>query len=123
MPNVVEKTFASAMKKELLQRGYNVTITDKDGKILDDNAFVGTGCIVSDENGNSYTVVVCGDTDGTGIVDLTDYMKVKSVFMDVSSLEGPYALAADTDGNGNIDSTDYLRIKGYFIGAMDIYKK
>ena len=69
-------------------------------------------------------VVVSGDIDGNGILDITDIMRMKS-----GILEGSFSgtgnvsmkLAADLDGNGSVDTTDYMRLKGHFLGNLDLF--
>jgi len=121
MPNVSEKTVVSSIVESLSQYGIVSTIKDKNGNPLDKSEKVGTGSVVSDENGNEYTVIVRGDVDGTGSVDSTDYLKIKSVFLGHEVLEGVYFDAANVDNHGLISSTDYLRIKGYFLGNYNLY--
>lgn len=83
--------------------------------------YIATGCKVTIGK-NSYTAVICGDVDGSGTINATDLLKVKSHCNETSLLTGAYLLAADADGNGKIGSTDCLRIKGHFTGAFDLYE-
>ncbi len=119
MPNVVELTTAETIISRLSAYGINATITDKNGNEMESTAIVGTGCKVTDQNGNTYTVIVKGDTDGSGEIDATDYIRIKSLFLGKLVLEEEYLLASDTDDTKEIDATDYLRVKGYFLGAFE----
>ncbi len=121
MPNVVANTTASKMISKLSEYGINATVTDKDGNALADENMIGTGCKVSDGNGNVYTVIVNGDIDGTGEVNATDYLQIKKMFLGALNLENEYFTAADTDADGEITATDYLQIKKYFLGTLDLY--
>ncbi len=121
MPNVKEKTSASALISNLAEYGIEAKIFDKDNNLLSDGSRIGTGCVVSISDGREYTVSVKGDVDGTGVIDSTDYLKIKSVFLGGEVLEGVYFSAADADENDEINSTDYLRIKSYLLGDMDLY--
>ncbi len=61
-----------------------------------------------------------GDVDGTGVVDSTDYLRLKKVFLgEMPSPKGIYMYSADMDQNGSIDSTDYLQIKKIFLGTYE----
>ena len=80
---------------------------------------IGTGYTVS-ADGRSVRIVVGGDTDGNGIIDTTDYLIIKKVFLNLHYLEGAYFKAADTDGNGVIDTTDYIGIKRFLLGVTDL---
>ncbi len=65
-------------------------------------------------DGNSFTVVVLGDVDGSGDISSTDYLRIKQMFLGNQSLDKAYSLAADVNGDGNITATDYLVIKSIF---------
>ncbi|MBO7253933.1 MAG: leucine-rich repeat protein, partial [Clostridia bacterium] len=121
MPNISEKTTASSIIERHSKYGIVSMVKDKNGNPLAESEKVGTGSVVSDENGNEYTVIVHGDVDGTGVVDSTDYLKIKSVFLGSEALEGIYFDAANVDNDEFISSTDYLRIKSYFLGNHNLY--
>ncbi len=82
--------------------------------------YVCTGCVIG-VGQNAYLAVVFGDVDGSGIVDATDYLLVKTYCLGNASLEGAYLKAADVDGSNDVSATDYLRIKGHFLGNFDLY--
>ncbi len=121
MPNVVADTTVEAMISKLSAYGITATITDKNGNGLDASLKVGTGCKVTDQNGNTYTVIVKGDVDGNGNVDTTDYLKIKSAFLGALDLHETYFKAADVDGSSKIDTTDYLKIKNHFLDTYNLY--
>ncbi len=121
MPNVVAKTTVSTMISALAEFGITATVTNKDGKVLEKDDFVGTGSKVSDGNGSTYEVIVRGDVDGSGVIDTTDFLRVKNNFLGLLELDGVFVTAADTDCGGSIDSTDLLQIKRYFLGTLDLY--
>jgi hypothetical protein len=70
---------------------------------------------------DSVTVAVMGDLDGNGTVDTTDYLRIKSAFLERYAMGTAEAIAADVDGDGSITTTDYLRIKEYFFGTYELY--
>lgn len=95
----------------------SIKVLNKNGKEITGSAIVGTGCTVNLYENNklvdSITVIVLADVDGNGIVDTTDYMKVKAAFLSGFSLNSTEKVAADMDGNKIIDTTDYVKIKSY----------
>ncbi len=100
------------------EKGIDAQITNKDGENVD-SANLGTGVIVT-AGDTVYSVVMKGDVDGTGVVDSTDYIRLKKVFLDeMPSPEGIYMYSADMDRNDTIDSTDYLQIKKVFLGTYE----
>ncbi len=86
---------------------------------------VGTGCKVTlTVNGvvtDSVVILVKGDVNGDGLVNGTDYVRVKSAFLNQISISGIYATAADVDNNGIIAGTDFMRIKSHFLDAYNLY--
>ncbi len=120
MPNIVERTTVSKMISALESSNITASVTDKDGKALKDNDYVGTGCKVNID-GNEYTVIVKGDTDGSGTISASDYLQIKAHFYGTISLKDEYKAAADVDSNDDLSSTDYLKVKGYFLGNYNLY--
>ncbi|MBO4452672.1 MAG: dockerin type I repeat-containing protein [Clostridia bacterium] len=69
---------------------------------------------------NGYEDVMMGDVDGSGIVDVTDYLMVKRHVLGTYELSDVQFLAADVDFSGTIDSRDYLMIKRNVLGTYDL---
>jgi hypothetical protein len=67
-------------------------------------------------------VVILGDTDGNGIIDTTDIVRVKAAFLGTFNLNAAEYIAADVDKNGIIDTTDYMRVKSHFLDSYDLYE-
>ncbi len=103
----------------------NLEIRTSDGRLAGGNEKVGTGYKVNLlSNGkvvDTATIITFGDLTGEGIVDATDYLRIKSVFLATLKLDSASILAADIDGSGKIDTTDYLRVKGYFLKTFDMF--
>ena len=103
----------------------HAVIMDKDGNVLSDYDICSTGCKVvlayDGEVIDSLDIVVLGDVDGSGIVDSTDYIKIKSMLRGECSLSGVYFSASDVWVDGIVDMTDYLRVKSFFLGVYDLY--
>ncbi len=110
----------STTVNQLLSNFENKTmlkVFDNEGKELKGNALVGTGYTVGLYMNNklvdSIKVVVLGDVDGNAILDSTDYLKIKSAFLEIVQLTEIEKIAADVDESKYIDSTDYMKIKTY----------
>jgi hypothetical protein len=116
---VKEKTTVSQLLSEF--ENNSAVVRNADGKALDSSAFCGTGSTVTSKGGDVVTLVLLGDVDGSGIVDSTDYMRLKNAFIGSITLEGVNQMAADVLPDGRLDATDYMRIKSYFLGMFDIY--
>ena len=62
-----------------------------------------------------------GDVDGNGIIDSTDYLRIKGHFLGTYTITGIALESGDVTSDGVIDSTDYLRIKGHFLGTYNLF--
>ncbi len=102
---------------------YPVVIRDNEGNALSGDAIVSTGSVIYLEGDTSKNAVVImkGDANGDGVIDSTDYLKIKQYFLTNTGLSGVYFVAADCDEDGLISTTDYMRLKLYFMSAFDLY--
>jgi hypothetical protein len=106
-------------------RNEDLEVLDRNGNILSDLDVVGTGAVINLRVGgvivDSAQVVVLGDVDGNGIVDATDYLRIKANFLGSFDMNAAEFAAADVDKNGYIETTDYVRIKSHFLGEYELY--
>ena len=89
--------------------GGELTVRDKDGKVLDDGAKLGTGSTVTVKSGETSvtrTVVVLGDTDGDASITAVDARLALRTAAKLDTLSGPFAMAADPDGENGVNATD-----------------
>ncbi|MBR4798689.1 MAG: dockerin type I repeat-containing protein, partial [Clostridia bacterium] len=68
---------------------------------------------------DSKTLVLAGDVNCNGYVDVGDYAAVRRTALRTYTLSGVRAAAADVSGDGVIDSKDYAMIKRFFLGTLD----
>jgi len=120
LSNVTEGQTVTSVKSQFTQP---VVIRNASGTTLSDNAKVTTGSTVSlsADSTQSAVIIIKGDVNGDGIIDSTDYLRIKSYFLQTASLSGPYLQAADCDGDGTVSSTDYLRMKAHFLGNYNLF--
>ncbi len=113
-----EKTKASDVISQF--DGDNVSIVDTQGNEISADDICGTGfrvCLTMDGvTFDSLTIVVMGDVDFNGVIDATDYLRMKQHFLKTFVMDDIACISGDMDNNGIIDSTDYMRIKAKFIG-------
>jgi len=102
-----------------------VSIFNKDGVLLANTDFVGTGCLIKLISGNDIldeaTVIVKGDLNGDGRVLSNDYIEVLKHINGTKTLTGIYLIAADANRDSSVTSTDYSNIKSFFEGTYDLY--
>ncbi|PKM63238.1 MAG: hypothetical protein CVU97_01045 [Firmicutes bacterium HGW-Firmicutes-21] len=97
-----------------------VTVTDKNGSSLSDNARLGTGQVLS--NGKyKYTIVIMGDVNGDGAIGSVDYLLTKRIFLGTYTPDDyQIRAAAITDGVAP-RASDYLKIKRHFLGSYNLF--
>jgi hypothetical protein len=115
-------TSVSTLLAEFENTGLEVV--DCNGNVISDNALVGTGARVNlyqdDTVADTVTVIIIGDSDGNGIIDATDYLRIKAVVLRQIELTEAQRIAADVDENGIIDEVDYQNMKAYLLGTYNI---
>lgn len=109
------KTKFSDFKKNV-ETNCNLVLTDKEGNVLGDDTVVATGMILKGGETLEYTLIVTGDINGNGEIDITDLGKAKLHVIEVENLIGIYHKAADMDYNNKIDVNDVAKIKLVLIG-------
>ena len=107
-------TTANALWSGLNEKDY-VVIYDKNGAVVSGSTVIGTGmtAVIMDEGTTvkRYTIVVTGDTNGDGKINITDMIAVKACTLKKSGLSGAYEKAGDVNGDGKINITDFIKVK------------
>lgn len=110
----------TTVREMLLQFTGNVKVTSPNGSTLAEGTLVGTGTVITADNGDTATAVVMGDVSGDGKIDSTDYLYVKRAFLGTYDLSGDYLLAADVSGRRELSVVDYLIIKRVVLGTYTL---
>ena len=117
-------TDAKTIIQKLTNNGGNVSITNSSKKNKNSGR-IATGDMVTISNGtnkNTYTVIVHGDSNGDGIVNSNDYVRIKNTIMSKMKLTGVYYSAADVNKDGKVTSVDYVNVKNYILGRKSVLK-
>ena len=105
---------------DFLKKSAGARVCDKNGRELT-RGYVGTGCTVYYANGSACTVLVKGDTDGSGTADATDYLIAKRTYLGTYVVSGLYYRAACIMGGDTLSVVDLLMLKRHVLGTADIY--
>jgi subtilisin family serine protease len=85
---------------------------------------VGTGMVLKLMDGGtvlqSLTVVVTGDVNGDGKINLTDFVRLKSHLMGKTTMSGAFWKAGDVNGDGKVNLTDFVRLKSHLMGKTTL---
>ena len=88
------------------------------------DTLVATGMKVVISDGNNikkqYTIIVTGDVNGDGKINVADMMSVKSHILKKSTLAGNWYSAADVNGDAKINVADFMSVKGYILKKNNI---
>jgi len=69
---------------------------------------------------NTYTIILTGDINGDGKINISDMIVLKSQLLNQKELSNVYAKAADTNGDGKLNITDFIQLKSHIIGKSTI---
>lgn len=115
----------SAFKAKLTATNGSVKVTTASGTEKSSTSKVGTGDLVKvcDSTGIckfTYSVLIYGDTNGDGMIDGRDLLRVQKKILTMGTLSGLYNTAADTNKDGTVDGRDLLQVKKQILGMKSI---
>ena len=119
------ETVESALSKIEVFNG-TVQIRDAAGKVKANDSVIATGDVLwlVDNNGydfKSYTILVYGDVNGDGKVDLFDFAYVKKMILENAGLTGIYLEAGNVyETSEGINLFDFAVIKKYILEKTEI---
>ena len=99
----------------------DVKVTDLNGKEASDS--VGTGykvTITVGEESKTFEVVIYGDTNGDGEIDILDLLRVQKHILKASTLNETQIKASDVSKDGTVDILDLLKVQKHILGASTI---
>ena len=96
----------------------DAVIKNLDGKEVT-SGNIGTGFTIK-ANGMTYTVVKKGDANGDGVVNSSDYVRIKNYIRGKERLSTAQFQAADANSDGTVSSSDYVKVKNYIRGKESI---
>lgn len=69
---------------------------------------------------SNYTIVIYGDNNGDGIIDIVDLLKTQKHILNVGSLQDAYYKASDVNKDGTVDIVDLLKIQKHILNVNQI---
>ena len=105
---------------ENVDTNQKLVFIDKEGNTLTNEDTLGTGMILKVGETLQYTLVVTGDTDGDGSIEVNDLARVKLHLIDYKKLTGIELKAANIDNDDDITVNDAAQIKLVLIGLMEV---
>lgn len=102
-----------------------ITITDKSGKVPNNDTFIGTGYklnIQLSTKKNEYNIIVLGDTNGDGQITVTDVSKLFQHYRKNITMENIYIKAGDVKYDNEIKLPDVAKLFQYVRGNIENLK-
>ena len=120
---ISEKTTAAEFISSFAEKEF-IKLIASDGKTVGKDAAVGTGMKLVLGDGNStvkeYTVIVTGDANGDGKINVSDAVAIKAHILKTSALTGEYSVAADVNGDGKLNVSDFVALKAHILRKTEI---
>lgn len=116
---------ASDFKARIAVSNGSVKITTANGTEKAGTSNVGTGDQVrvydlSGVHKLTYNVVIYGDTNGDGVVNALDLLRVQKHILNLSKLSDLYGCAADTSKDGTVNALDLLQVQKQILNIKAI---
>ncbi|MBE6677609.1 MAG: hypothetical protein E7597_02310 [Ruminococcaceae bacterium] len=89
---------------------YDINIADASGKAVTDTGVMGTGYVISCNGESRITVLSC-DTNGDGVISITDYAVLRKHISQSNTLTGAFEKAADANGDAAANTTDLVILR------------
>ena len=119
LSNVQPGSTVSEITAELMPGSY--VITDKNGKVLDDTATIGTGTTISvyagDQIVSQATVVILGDTTGDGIINVMDLSQIQNHVLGLQQMDEVSAAAVQF-GKDTVGVSSLLTVNAHVLNLQ-----
>lgn len=89
---------------------------------ISENKVLYTGMNIKITSGitSNYIVVIYGDNNGDGVIDILDLLKIQKHLLGVNKLKNAYLNASDINKDGNVDIIDLLKIQKHILNVSKI---
>lgn len=108
--NIQPDTEYSEFIKEF-SSGIEFTVKEK-GNVVTDTDIIKTGQILT-INGNNFTLIVLGDTNGDGRANINDIMAINKHRLNIRQLTDIYLKAGDVNKDGTVNIKDIMQLNKY----------
>ena len=117
--NVLPNTNINKFKSNVTTKG-NVVFTDETGKTLSSDSIIKTGTIIKIGNTLRYTIIVTGDINKDGEMDIDDLAEMKFHIIDKKLLSGIKLRAADINKDDEVSIDDVAKMKLVIIDKIKL---
>ena len=101
----------------------DVIIYNSDGSVYTGTR-VATGMdarlVIGGTQRDEATIIVDGDTNGDGMISISDYTTARLHILDLMPLEGDFLTACDVSGDGSVTISDYTLMRLDILGLLPV---
>lgn len=124
--HISPSTVVDTIKQSILKKSptTNVTVYNNNGQVIEGATPLSTGntikITVPSGATKTYTIIVNGDVNGDGKVDILDLLKIQKQLLKTTLLNNLETKGADTNFDGKIDILDLLLVQKYILGTSNL---
>lgn len=99
-----------------------VVVRDSNNNIKNNKTLATNDSVSITSNGETlvFKVVIYGDTNGDGIIDIIDLLRVQKLVLKTMTASESFLRAADTNKDDKVDIIDLLRVQKSILGSLVI---
>ena len=115
--NISPETNVNKLLQNLISN-YEIKVYNNNDQEITGETLIGTGMKIIAKD-QSYVLVVEGDCNGDGEVNIRDILLVNKHRLNKSNLIAEFFQAGDVNSDGKLDLKDILKINKYRLGKID----
>lgn len=122
----VGSTISDILKDVAMTDGVTAKLLNADGSVNSGKVATGNRIVFYKPDGSelgSHTVVVYGDANGDGSIDVFDVVRIKRILLGTVNAPDINRMAADCNGKEGLDIFDIVAIKRHMLGTKYITQK
>lgn len=119
--NIAPNTTFEDMLKKIKSNGI-ITLYKNNNEITDKKTKISTGMklkISYNDTNSEYIIVVKGDSNGDGIIDIKDILQINKHRLNKISLKGENLLSGDVNKDNKVDIKDILQINKFRLNKIN----
>lgn len=116
---ILPNTTVEALKENLITNSKTMQILDKEGKEVTEG-IITTEMVLQLEQGIRYWLIVTGDCNGDGLLDIVDLSILNKKILGLRDLNEKQTLAVDLNGDEEIDIVDLSIINKVILGIKTL---
>ena len=116
---IISETNLTEFKNNIsTEIGYKVV--NSSGEEIQDSDLIGTGYKLITDTNKEYMLIVTGDLNGDGNINLVDLSRLRKYHLKIITLQDEYAKAGDANYDNEVDLIDLSRIRKAILKIIEL---